>query len=90
MKVGGIYHSHPNGTWFPHQVKHLIQRAVRRHFSLKPLRLSLTMEALVTRKEKEVRQTGVAFQPSWLWMVTFTGFAQSTFLPTGLYGDMSH
>jgi hypothetical protein len=53
-----------------------IQQAVRRHFSLKQLKLSLTMEVLVTRKKKGGwTQTGVAFQPIWLSMVTFTGVA---------------
>ena len=42
-------------------VRYPIQQVVRRHFSLKQSRLSLTMEVLVTRKKKEHRtQTGVA------------------------------
>lgn len=53
-------------------VEYSIQQAVRRHFSLKQLRLSLKMEVLVTRKEKG-SQSGVAFHPIWLSIVTSMG-----------------
>lgn len=57
-------------------VEYHIQQAVRRYFSLKQLRLSLTMEVLGTRKKKGDRtQTGVAFQPVSLPVITFTGIA---------------
>ena len=51
-------------------VEYPIQQAVRRHFSLKQIRLTLTMEVLVTRKKKGgLTQIGVAFQPMWLPVV---------------------
>jgi hypothetical protein len=59
-------------------VKYSIQQMVRRHFSLEQSRLSLTMEVSVTRKKKRGwTQTGVAFQPTCLPMVTFMGFHPS-------------
>lgn len=61
MKVGGIYHWHPITGWFLYQntiVEYPIQQVVRRHFSLKQLRLSLTMEVLMTRKKKVDRDMG--------------------------------
>jgi hypothetical protein len=79
--VSGIYSRHPNGNWFLHQDSHFdysIQQTVRRHLSLKQLRLIMTMEILVTRKKKKKEgktQTGVAFQTNWLPMVTFSGIA---------------
>jgi hypothetical protein len=94
VKVGGIYHRHPNGSWFligKAVVEYSIQQAVRRHISLEQLRLSLIMEVLVSRKKKGGQtQTGVAFQPIWLPMVTFTRGRLSTFLMTGLYANMTH
>lgn len=57
-------------------VEYPILQAIRRHFSLKQLRLSLIMEVLVTRKKRGGRtQTGIAFQPIWLLRVTYTGVA---------------
>jgi hypothetical protein len=45
-------------------------------FPIKAVKLSLTMEVLVTREKKGSQtQTWVAFQPIWLPMVTFTVFA---------------
>lgn len=55
-------------------VEYLIHQAVRRYFSLKQLRLSLIMEVLVIRKKKGgQKQTGMAFQPTRLLIVTFMG-----------------
>jgi hypothetical protein len=66
MKVSGIYIQMAAGTLIRIAVvEYSIQQVIRRHFSLKQLRLSLIMEILVTRKKKgDQTQTEVAIQPT--------------------------